>query len=198
MPRYCTHTQYKQAHDDVLNIILNNSLDSLTKLDVIKKKFSVIISLLNHSDKTNTLTSFIDPTLNPSQYNYAEAIYKCQEILNLENLDSNSTSIIHGSLEYVSHYVDLKYQSVSKTEFENKLDVVLEDIRNLLVMKNRKYGNSALEPARVFSRADPVEQIKVRLDDKISRLKNQQPDEDEDVIQDILGYLILLKIAQRS
>lgn len=71
------------------------------------------------------------------------------------------------------------------------------DLRDLLLSKNRKYGNSALEPSRIFSRADAVEQIKVRLDDKITRLKNAQDDEDEDVVQDLMGYLVLLRIAKK-
>lgn len=72
-----------------------------------------------------------------------------------------------------------------------------DGLKELLLEKNRKYGDSALNPVRVFSKVDAVEQIKVRLDDKLSRLANQQNDEDEDVFQDLLGYLILLKIAQR-
>ena len=72
-----------------------------------------------------------------------------------------------------------------------------DGLKELLLEKNRKYGDAALSPLRVFSKADPVEQIKVRLDDKLSRLANQQNDEDEDVIQDLLGYLILLRIAQK-
>lgn len=70
-----------------------------------------------------------------------------------------------------------------------------EDIKNLLLNKNRKYGNSALCPARIFSKSDSIEQIKVRLDDKLSRVKNKQVDEDEDVVKDMVGYLILLLIA---
>ena len=72
-----------------------------------------------------------------------------------------------------------------------------DGLKELLLAKNRKYGDAALSPLRVFSKADPVEQIKVRLDDKLSRLANQQSDEDEDVILDLVGYLILLKIAQK-
>ena len=72
-----------------------------------------------------------------------------------------------------------------------------DGLKELLLAKNRKYGDAALSPLRVFSKADPVEQIKVRLDDKLSRLTNQQSDEDEDVILDLVGYLILLKIAQK-
>ncbi len=69
-------------------------------------------------------------------------------------------------------------------------------IKDLLLEKNRKYGDSALSPIRVFSKSDPLEQIRVRLDDKLSRLRNQATDEDEDVISDLIGYLVLLKVAQ--
>jgi hypothetical protein len=66
----------------------------------------------------------------------------------------------------------------------------------MLLEKNRKYGNSALEPIRVFSRADPLEQIAVRMDDKLSRIKSAQGDDLEDAKQDLVGYLILEMIAK--
>jgi hypothetical protein len=81
--------------------------------------------------------------------------------------------------------------------FELEVRKVLSDLGDLLIEKNRKYGDSALNPKRVFSRASTVEQIRVRLDDKISRLINQQMDEDEDVEWDLMGYLVLLRIAKR-
>jgi hypothetical protein len=34
------------------------------------------------------------------------------------------------------------------------------------------------------------------MDDKLSRLRNAQEDEDEDVIADLLGYLILYRVAK--
>jgi hypothetical protein len=74
--------------------------------------------------------------------------------------------------------------------------VVIDEIKELLLSKNRKYGDSALNPVRVFSKSDPLEQIRVRLDDKLSRLRNQAEDEDEDVINDLIGNLVLYKIAQ--
>jgi hypothetical protein len=68
-----------------------------------------------------------------------------------------------------------------------------------LVDKNTKYGDSALNPVRIFSKAGPVEQILVRLDDKLSRLKRGDASrEDEDVLRDILGYMVLLHIAKRG
>ena len=69
-------------------------------------------------------------------------------------------------------------------------------IRTMLLQKNRLYGNSALEPARVFSRADTVEQLRVRIDDKLSRIQTNQAGDDEDVTADLIGYLILLRIAK--
>ena len=77
-----------------------------------------------------------------------------------------------------------------------QIESTCNDIRDMLLDKNRKYGDSALDPVRIFSRATPVEQILVRLDDKLSRLRSAQSDEDEDVIDDLIGYLVLLKIAR--
>lgn len=69
-------------------------------------------------------------------------------------------------------------------------------LRDLLIEKNLAYGNSALDPLRVFSKADPEEQIRVRLDDKLSRLSRGSA-AGEDVEKDLLGYLILLRVARR-
>lgn len=73
-----------------------------------------------------------------------------------------------------------------------------DKLKTMLLEKNRKYSNSALEPARIFSRANTVEQILVRIDDKLNRIKNRQDDEDEDVVMDLSGYLILLMIAKEK
>ena len=58
------------------------------------------------------------------------------------------------------------------------------------------YGDSAFDPVRIFSQADPVEQIRVRIDDKLSRLGRGKA-AGEDVEQDLLGYLVLLRIARK-
>ena len=73
-----------------------------------------------------------------------------------------------------------------------------EELKTMLLEKNRKYGDSALNPCRVFSKANAVEQILVRIDDKLNRIKNRQNDEDEDVVMDLAGYLILLMIARKG
>lgn len=67
-----------------------------------------------------------------------------------------------------------------------------------LIEKNKKYGNSALEPMRVFSKAPVNEQLKVRADDKLARiLRGDANLEDEDVLKDLAGYLVLMLVERR-
>ena len=82
--------------------------------------------------------------------------------------------------------------------FEERVRTVCGEIGDMLIEKNRAYGNSALEPVRVFSRADTVEQIKVRIDDKLSRIARGREFGDEDTVKDLVGYLVLLMVARES
>lgn len=75
------------------------------------------------------------------------------------------------------------------------LETVL-DIGTLLIRKNISYGNSALEPVGIFSKADAVQQINNRIDDKLNRIKNEQTWAGDNDIDDLIGYLVLLKIAK--
>lgn len=83
------------------------------------------------------------------------------------------------------------------TDWRKDISDVCDEIKVMLLDKNEKYGNSALDPIRIFSKADAREQIRVRIDDKINRIKTTQ-DDDEDVILDLLGYLILYRVTQRD
>lgn len=85
--------------------------------------------------------------------------------------------------------------SKNKNTFADNVDLVLGEIETMLISKNKKYGNSALDPKRIFSRADATEQIKVRIDDKLSRMSKGTND-NEDTIMDLMGYLVLLKISE--
>jgi hypothetical protein len=71
------------------------------------------------------------------------------------------------------------------------------DLARMLLEKNRRYGNSALEPVRIFSRADPAEQLRVRIDDKLSRIRTADPADAEDAVLDLLGYLVLYRVAAK-
>ena len=79
----------------------------------------------------------------------------------------------------------------------NRIRSKCKELEDLLLSKNKKYGNSALEPMNVFSEAGAVAGIKMRIDDKLKRIKNSGlVDATEDTLQDLAGYLILLMIAK--
>ncbi len=71
-------------------------------------------------------------------------------------------------------------------------------ITKLLLKKNIAYGNSALEPLNVLSNATAEEQIRMHIDNKLTRLKNQKEFENEDSLLDLTGYLILLIVLKKS
>jgi hypothetical protein len=77
-----------------------------------------------------------------------------------------------------------------------KIREIADGVRDLLLEKNKAYGDSALKPANIFAKGSAVENLACRIDDKIMRIKNRGITADtEDTIQDLIGYLILLKIA---
>jgi hypothetical protein len=79
---------------------------------------------------------------------------------------------------------------------ENKIKEVMENIEQMLIAKNRAYGDSALEPVRIFSKTDTIEQLYVRIDDKLSRVQRGHEYPGDDTIFDLVGYLVLLLIAK--
>jgi len=86
--------------------------------------------------------------------------------------------------------------------FNTEVNKVLDELGELLKFKNRAYGNSALKPVRIFSKASALEQLNVRIDDKLSRIQNQNQngivDDGEDTEWDLMGYLVLKRIAQKA
>lgn len=68
-------------------------------------------------------------------------------------------------------------------------------LAEMLIEKNIAYGDSALNPVRVFSRdMDASAQLLVRLDDKLSRIARGSA-AGEDAVLDLLGYLVLYRIS---
>ena len=80
---------------------------------------------------------------------------------------------------------------------------VCEEVKILLLEKNRLYGDSAINPKRIFSKADVLEQIFVRIDDKLSRISATGTSggsgvTHEDTLMDLMGYLVLAKVAMKK
>lgn len=83
---------------------------------------------------------------------------------------------------------------------KGKIREAIKSIEKLLIGKNEQYGDSALDPIGIFSKGDAESLIRVRIDDKLSRLArgNDSIESDMDIVDDLIGYLILLKITMEG
>lgn len=84
------------------------------------------------------------------------------------------------------------------SSFEQSVRYHTGKIADLLISKNLSYGDSALNPIRVFSKADRMEQLYTRLDDKLSRVQKGHEYPGDDTIRDIIGYCTLILIAREG
>ena len=73
---------------------------------------------------------------------------------------------------------------------------ICDEIKEMLIKKNQSYGDSAIDPIRIFSNANPDEQIKIRIDDKLSRISRGSEFYGDNDVDDLIGYLILLKVSK--
>ncbi len=74
----------------------------------------------------------------------------------------------------------------------------LINVAGILVAKSASYGDSVGQPLRVFSQAGVTEGIKIRLDDKLSRVARGKEWPGDDVIVDLVGYLALLAVCEEK
>ncbi len=79
---------------------------------------------------------------------------------------------------------------------KDKIKKVGQEVIDLLSEKNESYGDSALNPAGIFASGNAVDNLTSRIDDKLMRIKTQGfRGYGEDNVKDLIGYLILLKVA---
>ena len=102
-----------------------------------------------------------------------------------------STTVVHPQKALYRPVFFVLYMKV-----KTKITKACDNIKALLLSKNEKYGDSALTPLGIFSKLNSAEAIKARIDDKLSRIANTGlNDATEDTLDDLIGYLLLLKIA---
>ena len=117
--------------------------------------------------------------------------------------NKNSSDILEYAKKLEDYVVDMENYLLNNGGLENKdctfsviLDGVVKDVTDLLKSKNKAYGNTALNPPKIFSKLSSTEAICARLDDKLSRIQNKGiNDATEDTIDDVIGYLLLLKMS---
>lgn len=90
-------------------------------------------------------------------------------------------------------------KQVDHSSTQDLIREVCDETRDFLLEKNVQYGDSAINPVRIFSKASPIEQLLVRIDDKLSRIErgDDRLEKDDDVLDDLIGYFLLLKVAKR-
>lgn len=78
--------------------------------------------------------------------------------------------------------------------FQKYITDVTETIRQTLFLKNKSYGGSAVIEDGIFSKASVEDRLAVRIDDKVQRIKNLGFEGfGEDNLNDLIGYLVILK-----
>ena len=78
---------------------------------------------------------------------------------------------------------------------EQLIHEVGHEVINLLLTKNKAYGDTANDPPQIFSKLSAKEGILARIDDKLSRIKTVGlNDQTEDTLLDLIGYLILYRV----
>ena len=87
----------------------------------------------------------------------------------------------------------------STHEMRLQIRQTCDSIKELLIEKNLNYGDSALRPANIFAKGTAVENLCARLDDKLMRIANNGLNKNTfDTVDDLIGYLVLLKIALKN
>lgn len=82
------------------------------------------------------------------------------------------------------------------TPTQQKIKDILSGMTDLLLYKNRKYGDSAINPKRIFYKGDSTNSILIRLDDKIGRvMSNTEEKPRVNDVADIIGYCTLLLVS---
>lgn len=80
-------------------------------------------------------------------------------------------------------------------ETKQQIIKVYNGLKELQLIKNELYNDSALKPIRIFCKESSNIQILSRIDDKLSSEKNSTGLRRNDCA-DIVGYLVLLMISE--
>lgn len=84
----------------------------------------------------------------------------------------------------------------TETPTQQKISNIMDSMKDLLLYKNRKYGDSAINPKKIFYKGDSTNSILIRLDDKIGRvMSNTEEKPRVNDVADIIGYCTLLLIS---
>lgn len=87
-------------------------------------------------------------------------------------------------------------ENTDTSSTQQKIGEITNAMRELLLYKNQKYGDSALKPKQIFYKGNATNSILIRLDDKLGRImSNTDATPRINDVADIIGYCTLLLIG---
>ena len=116
------------------------------------------------------------------------------EVIHTRDFENFMGQDIKDFLKSLNLPENFKIPQFYDNDTQKKIKEICDEIANLLIYKNKKYGNSALEPKNIFYKGNVENSILIRLDDKIGRIINNKGEIRTNDIVDIIGYLVLLLI----
>lgn len=79
---------------------------------------------------------------------------------------------------------------------QQKIHEIMGAMKDLLLYKNQMYGDSAINPKKIFYKGDSTNSILIHLDDKIGRIMSNTEEKPRiNDVCDIIGYCTLLLIS---
>lgn len=199
-------TAYKFLFDDNYRIPVD---DYLIDIECSKCKRKILGKMMSDLSNNKITCDFCKSKISPASVAYKESQNTITRDMNIRELLSlwgieDIAGFRDGVLDRIEELTKKKteilikkQQRKKKMQFEEAITKVLVETKEMLLEKNKKYGDSATNPVRIFSKSDRIEQIKVRIDDKLSRIvRNNGCEEDEDVKKDLIGYFVILKALE--
>ena len=95
-------------------------------------------------------------------------------------------------VNHPEHYTAGKYETI---DIIKDIHDLMTNFGEFLQEKNRRYGDSALNPVKIFSKHEPENPLCSRLDEKIQRIMNADEIRKNDVC-DLFGYIALYMIGK--
>lgn len=159
---------------------------------------------INNDGKINpVIKSSVVFNANTETARLNDAIKKHLEIARIQkiNQEKSVNQLLKNDIEKDKQFIDSSLYDDDEclddeiTSFSDNLCCVLSSLERLLIIKNKAYGNSALEPINIFSKSTSEDVILQQIDHKLSRIKNATKPCKNDTT-DLLGYLLIYCINQ--
>jgi hypothetical protein len=80
--------------------------------------------------------------------------------------------------------------NIVSTDSMEDITKVCDCLKEFMLEKNRRYGNSALDPCDTFGKYSANDTINIYMNAKLKRIKNSDEERMNDHV-DLLGYLVL-------